>query len=366
MKTSEKIRIIFFITMALFGIGAINVKADSNITAKNPSYSIAGGDHDVPGFFTQFNSGNGNMGTAQTIPDGYVELGLARLYTYFGSGTMSSGNSYTYKFRICGGSQNGKIGPNTWGTTGGDSTDPAWKQFVKGIKIYRFMYNTSSEAITGAADGDPSKLVSEVQTVSGSTNCIYHVITLTPESNLRAVGFFIQYGSSTGFFDGDSNNKINISLISLTEKTGVAGVISAKTDKQIEEQQKTNEHLSDIEDTLTDDDTSDAQDTIGNFFQNFTTNDHGLSSIITAPLSAIQSLSSATCSPISLPLPFMTNKNLILPCMRSIYDQHFGAFMQLYDVITFGIVGYWVCVRIFTLVKDFKNPEHDEVEVMDL
>ena len=77
-------------------------------------------------------------------------------------------------------------------------------------------------------------------------------------------------------------------------------------------------------------------------------------------------MSSATCSPIVLPLPFMTNKNLTLPCMRPIYDQHFGAFMQLYDVITFGIVGYWVCVRIFTLVKDFKNPEHDEVEVMDL
>ena len=40
--------------------------------------------------------------------------------------------------------------------------------------------------------------------------------------------------------------------------------------------------------------------------------------------------------------------------------------MDIYDVITLGIVSYWILVRIFNLVKDFKNPDHDEIEVMDL
>ena len=52
--------------------------------------------------------------------------------------------------------------------------------------------------------------------------------------------------------------------------------------------------------------------------------------------------------------------------MRQIYNDNFGSFMNIYDVIIIGIVSYWVLVRIFTLVKDFKNPDHDEIEVVDL
>lgn len=123
--------------------------------------------------------------------------------------------------------------------------------------------------------------------------------------------------------------------------------------------------IDDITDSINDDNVSGATNKASNFFSNFTTNTHGLTSIITAPLSAIQSLTSATCSPLVLPLPFV-NSNLTLPCMRPIYVDNFGGFMTLYDTITLGIVSYWILVRIFALVKDFKNPEHDEVEVMEL
>lgn len=131
------------------------------------------------------------------------------------------------------------------------------------------------------------------------------------------------------------------------------------------EVEELNDQQASTNNILTDDDTSGATNSASNFFSNFTTNTHGLTAIITAPLSAIQSLTNATCSPLVLPLPFV-NQNLTLPCMREIYVQNFGAFMTLYDTITFGIIAYWVMVRIFALVKDFKNPEHDEIEVMDL
>lgn len=126
-----------------------------------------------------------------------------------------------------------------------------------------------------------------------------------------------------------------------------------------------NTSINDLNSSINDDDTSSAENQASSFFSNFTTNTHGLTSIITAPLSAIQSITSATCSPLVLPIPFV-NQNLSLPCMRQIYVDNFGGFMTLYDTITFGIIAYWVLVRIFTLVKDFKNPEHDEIEVMDL
>lgn len=128
---------------------------------------------------------------------------------------------------------------------------------------------------------------------------------------------------------------------------------------------ETNQNINNINDSINNDDVDESSSEYADFFSDFSANTHGLTGIITAPLNAIQSLSSKTCSPLVLPLPFV-NQNLTLPCMRSIYDQYFGNFMIIYDIVTLGIVSYWVCVRIFALVKDFKNPDHDEVEVMDL
>lgn len=104
---------------------------------------------------------------------------------------------------------------------------------------------------------------------------------------------------------------------------------------------------------------------LGNIFQDFSSNTFGLTSIITVPLSLITSISSSTCTDLSIPLPYI-NSNLTLPCMFNIYQDTFGSFFTLYQIITFGIVSYWVIVRIWNLVKDFKNPDHDEIEVLDL
>lgn len=133
----------------------------------------------------------------------------------------------------------------------------------------------------------------------------------------------------------------------------------------IAEQQKTTDAVNDVNDTLKDDNTQQAQDSAGGFFNDFTTDTHGLTSIITAPLSLISKITSASCSPLVIPLPFV-DKDLTLPCMGAIYSTYFGSFLSIYQMITFGIVAYWVCVRIFNLVKDFKNPDHDEIEVLDL
>ena len=124
--------------------------------------------------------------------------------------------------------------------------------------------------------------------------------------------------------------------------------------------------INNLDDTLNNDDTSDATNEASDFFSDFNTNTFGLTSIITAPLNLIQSLTSKTCSQLELPLPYLDNKKLILPCMTDIYSEYFGTFFTMYQTITYGIIAYWVCVRIFNLVKDFKNPEHDEIEVVDL
>ena len=102
------------------------------------------------------------------------------------------------------------------------------------------------------------------------------------------------------------------------------------------------------------------------FFKNFKTNDHGLSSIITAPLQAIKNLTSSTCNSLDLPIPFSKGQTISLPCMTSIYENKFGTIYTMYKAIITGYIGYWVCVRIYTLMKGFKDPDDDKVEVLDL
>lgn len=141
--------------------------------------------------------------------------------------------------------------------------------------------------------------------------------------------------------------------------------IKDTTEKQLEEQKKQLEEQKKTNETLKDDNIDKAQDSAGGFFNDFTTDTHGLTAVITAPLSLIESITSSACSPLVIPLPYV-DKDLTLPCMGTIYSNFFGSFLSIYQVITFGIVAYWVLVRIFNLVKDFKNPDHDEIEVLDL
>ena len=158
---------------------------------------------------------------------------------------------------------------------------------------------------------------------------------------------------------------LNDILNSIRSDSSINQQIKDNTEKQLEEQKKQLEEQKKTNDTLKDDNTQGAQDSAGGFFNDFTTDTHGLTAIITAPLSLITSITSKSCSPLVLPLPYV-DKDLTLPCMGAIYSNYFGSFLSIYQLITFGIVAYWVCVRIFNLVKDFKNPDHDEIEVLDL
>lgn len=158
---------------------------------------------------------------------------------------------------------------------------------------------------------------------------------------------------------------LNDILSSIKSDSSINQQIKENTEKQLEEQKKQLEEQKKTNETLKDDNTQDAQDSAGGFFQDFTTDTHGLTAIISAPLSLISKITSSSCSPLVLPLPYV-DKDLTLPCMGDIYSAYFGSFLSIYQVITFGVVAYWVCVRIFNLVKDFKNPDHDEIEVLDL
>lgn len=123
-----------------------------------------------------------------------------------------------------------------------------------------------------------------------------------------------------------------------------------------------NSNMQDINNTLNDDnvDTNQAND----FFSNFNSNNHGLSGIISAPLRLINSLSTSTCSSLVLPLPFV-QQNATLPCMSTVYN-NFPTFYSLWQLITTGLIGYWVIIKIYGKIHEFQDPNVDRVEVLDL
>lgn len=168
-------------------------------------------------------------------------------------------------------------------------------------------------------------------------------------------------------FQSNSNVVNNIFGFSynITYSSSISGAINNQTEEITKGQQETNQQLGDLNNNITNSDTTEANVSANDFFSGFESDDFGLSSIIIAPLNLIKSITSSTCTPIGFKAPFV-NQQVTLPCMGSIYKEHFGTFLTIYQTITFGMVAYWVSVKIFFMVKGFKDPDSDRIEVLDL
>lgn len=102
-----------------------------------------------------------------------------------------------------------------------------------------------------------------------------------------------------------------------------------------------------------------------NFFTNFRTNFHGLSDIISTPLYAIKKINTGVCTPLEIPIPY-TNKNISLPCMTTVYENNMPEILNIWQIVTNGIISYYIILDLFRIVKSFKEPEEDKIEVVDL
>ena len=162
------------------------------------------------------------------------------------------------------------------------------------------------------------------------------------------LGFFAPYNDTAVY-----NN------VMVSSNNGSFCVFGSKTSK-IDD---TNKAINDVNNSINN---SNVDNNVGTgFFDDFTSQDFGLSQIITIPLNTIQSLTSKTCVPLQVPIPF-TNSNITLPCMTEIYETKFPSIYNLWKIVSFGIIAYLISIDIFHIVKGFKDPESDKVEVLDL
>lgn len=269
-------------------------------------------------------------------------------YTYSRDYVLFNGPERFFAFSYCGTGRFDFGFPNDFeGVTSRIGYSTGGSCNVQGYQGSVYTVYFVAQQVNDAGNGNLSIMFNTKMINTESYTVFIDVLSLTSVNSIPA-------GVQIPNYDGNFNT-LNTKIDSVDQ--ALEEVKKAQTE-QTNEQKKTNQ-------TLTDDNTQGAQDSAGGFFNDFTTDTHGLTAIITAPLSLISKITSASCSPLVIPLPYV-DKDLTLPCMGTIYSNYFGSFLSIYQMITFGIVAYWVCVRIFNLVKDFKNPDHDEVEVLDL
>jgi len=293
---------------------------------------------------------------------------------------ISKVNAATYEYQIFGGVNDSEFGIEANGSR--ISTGDKFIFYNNTINNYMYvdLCTTGNKPSTWVYDAKDGSLSVSTQVLKVNKRCVVSGY----EADVYRFTFFISSVSDIGqdrlgltfttrlFNETSYYTYMRILSVFGSDTLSYADIEAGQSEAIQQQQKEANETMKRVEeeqkktnDILKDDDTKGAQDSAGGFFNDFTTDTHGLTSIITAPLSLISSITSTSCSPLVIPLPFV-DKDLTLPCMSSIYSQHFGSFLSIYQMITFGIIAYWVCVRIFNLVKDFKNPDHDEIEVLDL
>lgn len=120
----------------------------------------------------------------------------------------------------------------------------------------------------------------------------------------------------------------------------------------------------DIKDSINNSNVDESSSTASGFFDNFSDNDHGLSSIITAPLRAINAMLSNQCV---APGATYKGQSFSLPCGSMLWDRPGGNdFKNFINIFYGGFLAYFVIRRLFLDIEKLKNPNNDKVEVEKL
>ena len=90
-----------------------------------------------------------------------------------------------------------------------------------------------------------------------------------------------------------------------------------------------------------------------------------LTNIIMLPLTLFMDLSTSTCTPIRLTVPFV-NTTFDLPCMSGIYNTYFNTFLTIFSTVICTITCYWISIKSFRLIKELLDCDNDRIEVLDL
>lgn len=178
------------------------------------------------------------------------------------------------------------------------------------------------------------------------------------------------YIGSTGMWSFVSeeytNEQLN-TIINILQNSSSTSEITSKLDEVNSSITESNKKIDEVKDNINNSDVSGANKDLNKFTENDAFKDTtGILAIIQAPINMLNSLTSTTCSPLSLPLPFL-NVNLDIPCLSSIFAKHLST--ELLTLLKLAINGFLVYKILCSFAMDihsYKDPDSDRLEVIDL
>lgn len=182
------------------------------------------------------------------------------------------------------------------------------------------------------------------------------------------------------YFSSMQLTKVNVSetdikLEEIKDQIGsITGSIGATNDKlnQVNDNlndvnqsiNDVNQGLDNVNNSLTNPDVD--SNTGNNFFNNFTSSDNGgISSIVTAPLTLINSLldNSSSCQPLTLPI---LGKDVDIPSGCILWNEVPSNVEVVIQTLVCGVGAYFLGKKLFKDIDKLKNPNNSEVSTLDL
>ena len=132
-------------------------------------------------------------------------------------------------------------------------------------------------------------------------------------------------------------------------------------------QQQTNDRLDNIDGTLNNSDVSGANSDLKGFTDNNLFKDNtGLLAIIQLPFNMLNQITSSTCSPFNIPIPFI-DTNIPIPCLSSVFSKFLPSeFILLIKLAINGFLIYRILTSFALKLHEYKDPDTDKLEVLDL
>ena len=145
---------------------------------------------------------------------------------------------------------------------------------------------------------------------------------------------------------------------------GIESAINNQTSSITNAQNQTTNAVNGINNTLNNDSTTDAQSTGSSFFNNFSVNNFGLTTLIQAPFTFINSFTN-TCSPLTITL---FGKDVPLPCGDTIFwgRSDVSTFRGIWQLLVGGPIIYALGLTLFRKIQIALNPDKSEEGGLDL
>lgn len=193
---------------------------------------------------------------------------------------------------------------------------------------------------------------------STNLNCYFNVPSGKFFLQLKVNNGNLRIGYYNSVFNWSVSDDPNSKL--LNEINNNQKITNEKLDNINNNQVQTNQKLDDLKDTLKSDDVDDKS----SFFTDFSSADHGLSGVITAPLRAVSKIT-ATCQPVIFSV---LDEPIELPCGDTLFwnKESVKSFKIVWNLLVGGPLIYFLIKKLFKVIEGLKNPDDDRIEVLDL